>query len=147
MLIFRLFMGGLLASPTLSQEAGSEQTKKKCKEFRPTIPNVQLEFSEVLSAGSSARLPHRDRSCGGPGSSPSVSQDVCRVAAFIRTSERSGVQFEAWLPQDWNGRFLATGNGGIGGCKWSRFATCALMVIQAWTTTDYRTRSGMASPL
>jgi hypothetical protein len=32
------------------------------------------------------------------------------------TSNSSSVQIEAWLPDSWNGRFLASGNGGIGGC-------------------------------
>jgi feruloyl esterase len=117
MLIFRLFMGGIFPTPTFSQTKTSDTFKDKCKEFKPTITNALLEFSELLSTGSSAKLAYRDRSCGGPGSSPEVQQDVCRVAVFMRTSERSGVHFEAWLPRDWNGRFLATGNGGIGGCK------------------------------
>src|SRR5271163_1474185 len=99
MLIFRLFMSGLFSSPTLSQVTASDSFKDRCREFKPTTPSVHLEFSEVLSTGSSAKLAYRDRSCGGPGNSPSVSQDVCRVATFIRTSERSGVHFEAWLPR------------------------------------------------
>jgi len=140
-------MSGMFAPPALSRAAASDTGSKRCKAFKPTVPNVRLEFSEVLSAGSSAKLPYRDRSCGGPGSSPLVSQDICRVAAFIRTSERSGVQFEAWLPQDWNGRFLATGNGGIGGCKFSQFGTQALTVITASTTAGYRTPLGMDLPL
>jgi feruloyl esterase len=136
-------MSGMFAPPALSRAAASDTVSNRCKGFKPTIPNVRLEFSEALSAGSGAKLPYRDRSCGGPGLSPLVSQDVCRVAAFIRTSERSGVHFEAWLPQDWNGRFLATGNGGIGGCKCSQLGMQALTAITALTTAGYLTQLGM----
>ena len=35
----------------------------------------------------------------------------CRVAGVIETE----IAFELWLPQDWNGRFLGVGNGGLTG--------------------------------
>lgn len=34
----------------------------------------------------------------------------------VETSNRSEITLEAWLPIDWNGRFLSTGNGGVSGC-------------------------------
>jgi feruloyl esterase len=34
----------------------------------------------------------------------------------VATSDASGITLEAWFPSNWTGRFLATGNGGIGGC-------------------------------
>ena len=34
----------------------------------------------------------------------------------ITTSEASSIILEAWLPSDWNGRFLSAGNGGLAGC-------------------------------
>lgn len=46
-----------------------------------------------------------------------VVADVCRVQLAINTSESSSILAEAWLPTDWNGRFLATGNGGLAGCE------------------------------
>jgi feruloyl esterase len=39
---------------------------------------------------------------------------------------------EVWLPQNWTGRFLSTGNGGLGGC------------IQ-YEDLDYATSLGFAS--
>lgn len=43
--------------------------------------------------------------------------DFCRVALNYNTSSTSRVYTEHWLPKDWSGRFLGTGNGGIGGCE------------------------------
>jgi feruloyl esterase len=118
MLIYRLFV-----ATNLILRAGSSRTitetesfSLRCGGFRPDIDGTSFEFTEFVRKGHSAPLIHRDITCGGPGSAPPVSQDVCRVALYIKTSDRSGVQFEAWLPKDWNGRFLSTGNGGIGGC-------------------------------
>lgn len=41
---------------------------------------------------------------------------MCRVAMYVTTSYRSGITLEAWLPTNWTGRFLSTGNGGVSGC-------------------------------
>ncbi|GES60182.1 tannase-domain-containing protein [Aspergillus terreus] len=42
--------------------------------------------------------------------------DLCRASLSVPTSTRSGVDIELWLPSNWTGRFLQTGNGGIDGC-------------------------------
>lgn len=39
----------------------------------------------------------------------------CRVAAVLRPSGDSHIEMELWLPDDWNGKFLAVGNGGWAG--------------------------------
>lgn len=54
----------------------------------------------------------------GPASVYRAIENVCRVTATIPTSHRSEVKVEAWLPDTnvWQGRFLAVGNGGLGGC-------------------------------
>ncbi|KAF7366036.1 Carboxylic ester hydrolase [Mycena venus] len=41
---------------------------------------------------------------------------LCRVQLVINTTSTSAVHAEAWLPDTWFGRFLALGNGGLGGC-------------------------------
>lgn len=42
--------------------------------------------------------------------------DFCRVVIHTSFSTDSSVNSEVWLPlSDWNGRFLGTGNGGMGG--------------------------------
>ncbi|KAG6828121.1 hypothetical protein H0H87_002828 [Tephrocybe sp. NHM501043] len=45
-----------------------------------------------------------------------VSTAICRVEFVVNTTSTSAVHAEAWLPDVWYGRFLAVGNGGLGGC-------------------------------
>lgn len=46
-----------------------------------------------------------------------IGPSVCRVHFVVNTSSISSVKAEAWLPTNWNQRFLAIGNGGLGGCE------------------------------
>jgi len=40
----------------------------------------------------------------------------CRIAATLTPTSDSNIKIEVWMPfSGWNGRFLGTGNGGIGG--------------------------------
>ncbi|EKG12473.1 Tannase/feruloyl esterase [Macrophomina phaseolina MS6] len=41
---------------------------------------------------------------------------MCRVALRVPTTNQSEISMEAWLPSNWTGRFLSTGNGGTSGC-------------------------------
>ncbi|KAJ6522369.1 tannase and feruloyl esterase [Mycena vulgaris] len=47
---------------------------------------------------------------------PVTSAPLCRVQFVINTTSTSAVHAEAWLPDTWFGRFMATGNGGLNGC-------------------------------
>ncbi|GLB36722.1 putative tannase and feruloyl esterase [Lyophyllum shimeji] len=49
-------------------------------------------------------------------SSASVTASICRIQFVIQTTPTSRVHAEAWLPDQWFGRFLGLGNGGVGGC-------------------------------
>ncbi|ESK83347.1 feruloyl esterase b precursor [Moniliophthora roreri MCA 2997] len=79
-----------------------------------SIQNASLVLSEAVPAGTNLTFPNLDDSCGSK--SQVVPADICRVALNFITSETSGIYMESWLPRNWTGRFLSTGNGGLGGC-------------------------------
>jgi feruloyl esterase len=43
--------------------------------------------------------------------------EFCQVALNVTTSGKSQFFMEAWLPSNYTGRFLSTGNGGLNGCS------------------------------
>ncbi|KAK7464291.1 hypothetical protein VKT23_006458 [Stygiomarasmius scandens] len=84
-----------------------------------SIPNATFNFSQAITAGTNLTFPSRDPGCvtvNGELPSIVVPVDICRVSLFVSTSDRSGINMEAWLPKNWTGRFLSTGNGGLAGC-------------------------------
>src|SRR5690348_779047 len=75
------------------------------------VDNATVWFAEYVAAGTNMSFPDTDASCG---QAPmAVGVDFCRVALHVATSDRSGISMEAWLPRNWTGRFLSTGNGGL----------------------------------
>ena len=44
-----------------------------------------------------------------------INAALCRVQFLVNTSSLSAITAEVWLPTNWNNRFLALGNGGLGG--------------------------------
>ena len=80
-----------------------------------SIENVTVNYATFVPAGTSLTFPNADPSCTRP--SQVVPADLCRVNMNVSTSNRSGIVLEAWLPKNWTGRFLSTGNGGLGGCR------------------------------
>jgi feruloyl esterase len=92
--------------------------REKCLAFKPHyhIQNSTLNVLEYVAAGSNVTF--RDNSATCNRASQVVSVHICRIALEILTSETSRITFEAWFPEDWSGRFLATGNGGIDGCEY-----------------------------
>ena len=92
--------------------------QNKCLSFAPEvyIHNSTRQILQYVAAGTNLTFPYDDPTCDRP--SQLVSADLCRVALSIPTSNRSSITFELWLPDQWSGRFLATGNGGIDGCPY-----------------------------
>ncbi|KAI1653694.1 tannase and feruloyl esterase [Daldinia decipiens] len=82
------------------------------------VPNSTILMYNYLLNGTTIDLPGTVESCGGPNLKANVTADLCRFVFTVTTSPSSEIQLEAWLPDSktWNGRILATGNGGIGGC-------------------------------
>src|SRR5215831_16067511 len=72
-----------------------------------SIPNTTITASESVPAG-----PQRNARGGQPASLPAH----CRVAAVLQPSSDSHIEMELWMPsENWNGKFLAVGNGGWAG--------------------------------
>ncbi|KAH7100802.1 tannase and feruloyl esterase-domain-containing protein [Auriculariales sp. MPI-PUGE-AT-0066] len=59
-------------------------------------------------------------------------QNLCFVSLAINTSSASTTRLTVWLPDNYNGRFLGTGNGGMSGCT-------------DWQTISYGASLGFAS--
>ena len=97
----------------------ADSFQEACLAFKPETfaPNSTREVVSYVPAGTTLTFPDNVASCARP--SQVVGVDLCRVALSIPTSNRSSVTFEQWLPRNWTGRFLATGNAGIDGCEWT----------------------------
>ncbi|KIK64593.1 hypothetical protein GYMLUDRAFT_981797 [Collybiopsis luxurians FD-317 M1] len=80
-----------------------------------SIENATVFHTDLVPAGTNLTFPDQDPSCSSR-SSQVVPVDICRVTLNVSTSDSSGIFMEAWLPKNWTGRFLSTGNGGFGGC-------------------------------
>lgn len=83
------------------------------------ITNGTIWFSQYIPGGTNLTNPDYDVTCtelGNPAGAL-VTQDICRIALAVNTSDISQVSIETWLPRNWTGRFLSTGNGGLGGCR------------------------------
>jgi len=79
-------------------------------------PEVTINFAHYIPAGTNVTLEQDGplATCERP--TQVVPVNLCRVAMLVKTSKISNITLEAWLPTDWTGRFLSTGDGGLSGC-------------------------------
>ncbi|RDW81449.1 putative feruloyl esterase [Aspergillus mulundensis] len=105
-----LTLGSVAHSAVLAQD----QFQKRCESFADEIdtPNVKVNIVSYVSGSTNLTLDNV-ATCD---QSVAVSSDVCRVAMAVTTSNASEITLEAWFPRDYAGRFISTGNGGLGGC-------------------------------
>lgn len=112
-----LFLFAILTALSSAQNTVSNP-HKACSSIANTFsyPNVKVNFASYIPAATNLSLPDNGEValCADP--SQIVPVDLCRVAMFVKTSARSNLTMEAWLPTNWTGRFLSTGNGGLDGC-------------------------------
>lgn len=89
-----------------------------CSTFASTYthPNLTIYAGTSIPAGTNITLPQYAslESCDREYQVTDV--EICRLTMYVNTSDDSGIHMEAWLPTNWTGRFLSTGNGGTGGC-------------------------------
>ena len=114
----RAIFSGCIAAYLLFILPARADFKSTCLSFVPQkyVSNSTLNALEYVTNGSLLLFPDNDVTCNRP--NQTVFADLCRVALSIPTSNRSSVSFEAWFPEQWSGRFLATGNGGTDGCTY-----------------------------
>src|SRR5690242_12554124 len=77
------------------------------------IPKTVVAIAEMVPAGQ-FRAPAPAPAVGPP-TDYSRLPTFCRVAGTIRATAESDIRFELWLPENWNGKFMQTGNGGAAG--------------------------------
>jgi feruloyl esterase len=108
----------LLFSGLLSDTTASSDFEKQCLDFRPEriVPGATRNVLQYLPTNTTLLLSDNDASCNR--AKQAIATDTCRIVLSIKTSEQSNIIFEAWFPETWTGRFLATGNGGIDGCEY-----------------------------
>ena len=68
-----------------------------------------------------------------------------RMRISLHPSEKSNIRLEIWLPDEWNGRFAATGSGGIGGYITYDLIASMLREGYACANTDIGTSAGICS--
>lgn len=103
------------AAPALAYPASTD-FNSKCADLASSleIDGGVVHTAEFVAAGTNFTAPVFDETCA---TAPyTIQTDMCRVALYVATSDRSGFNMEAWLPSNWTGRFLSVGNGGLNGC-------------------------------
>ena len=106
------------AAPALAypQAKGTADFNSKCADLASSleIEGGVVHTAEFVAKGTNFSAPVYDPTCAAAGQI--IQADMCRVALYVATSERSGYNMEAWLPSNWTGRFLSVGNGGLNVC-------------------------------
>lgn len=104
------------AFATIAAAHCNQTFEATCLSFTPeaSVWNSTRTQLQYVPAGTNLTFPGNDATCSR--NSQVVAVDLCRVALSIPTSNRSSITLELWLPSNWTGRTLATGNGGIDGC-------------------------------
>jgi len=104
------FITGALAFVTASGQTLAAEAKCAALKADLNLENTTIIDATHVAASSNIATPG---SCQSTAESTAA---VCRVQAVVNTTATSAVHFEAWLPDEWFGRFLSLGNGGLGGC-------------------------------
>jgi feruloyl esterase len=103
------------ASPD-RQSAASAAAPRQCADLASlSLPNTTITLAEPVAAGA-FQAPAAGLPPGMPPVDYSGLPAFCRVAGTVAPAPTSEIRFEVWLPaENWNGKFLGTGNGGAAG--------------------------------
>jgi feruloyl esterase len=123
----------MLGSVSVSASGSVADPIKEIKEIK--IPNVTITEVQDVPAGVYT-TPGKQAIPGLPA--------FIRVAFVSKPSPGSNIRSEVWLPKDnWNGRFLGTGNGGGAGNIWYGTLACGVRRGFATANTDMGTSAGV----
>ena len=104
----------LIAFTCMSLAAAFDCTPAAFKAILPS--NATVLLAQSLQDGSTFQVPSGDIAYP---VSPTQLRALCAVQINVTSSSSSAFSFGLFLPQDWNERFLAVGNGGFaGGVNW-----------------------------
>ncbi|KAL4893591.1 tannase and feruloyl esterase-domain-containing protein [Aspergillus ambiguus] len=104
-----------LQHPNNGGSVASDSFPQKCRSFLGGhLADAQHPTVAFVAAGTNLTFYGANSTCDH--TSLVTPTDLCRLSLSIPTSTRSGADVELWLPSNWTGRFLQTGNGGIDGC-------------------------------
>lgn len=86
-----------------------------CESLRSlSMPGVTITTAEVVKPAPPAQ--GRGGGGGGAAAAQPPLPEYCRIVLVLKPSPDSNINSEVWLPTaTWNGKFMATGNGGFGG--------------------------------
>ena len=120
------------SSPLATSAAAQAMT---CESLLSTnFPNTTISRAETIAAGA-----YSAPAGGFPGMGADYSNlpAFCQVAGSIHPTSDSDIRFELWLPsENWNGRFMQTGNGGAAGSIVTSSLADPLMRGYAVANTD-----------
>jgi feruloyl esterase len=102
-----------------------------------SLPHTTITSSQYVAAGEQRT---------GRGSQGAPLPAHCRVAATLKPSADSHIEMELWLPvENWNGKFLAVGNGGWAGNIETGAISAGLARGYATASNDTGHKGGSAS--
>ncbi|KAF8189820.1 tannase and feruloyl esterase [Mycena galopus ATCC 62051] len=104
------FISQLLTAGLPLFSGGENYTACRALKSSLNLENTTIINVSYVSAGSKVATP------GTCAKTADVSIPICRVQFATKTTDTSVVHAEAWLPDEWYGRFLGIGNSGLGGC-------------------------------
>lgn len=106
-----------------------------------SVPNTKITNVEFVPAG-----PFVTQGRGGRGQNGPQLPVHCRISAVLTPSADSHIEMELWLPtENWNGKFLAVGNGGWAGNIETGAMATALSRGYATASNDTGHKGGSAS--
>jgi feruloyl esterase len=130
-----LLVGGLVFAP------GADAAPEACTKLASTrLPNAHIDAAQRIPAGKFSFDVKR------PGTSPQTLESLpafCRIAATLTPSPNSDIKIEVWMPENWNGKFQAVGNGQWAGSISYGAMARALRSGYATASTD----TGHAAPM